>query len=147
MDDNPVIQFRCTTVIDGREHTATMSLKRSVWNSSNEQWRSEYLNSCRERYQAWLRQDAGIELTERQAADVSVTVVGETADGSPPPQLVTVTLFGGPLDGSTAPVEIDDDPWTAIISDGCAYPGGRSVYAPDSAGRWVWQRDVPWDAM
>ncbi|ARF75693.1 hypothetical protein B7C62_28135 [Kitasatospora albolonga] len=58
-----------------------------------------------------------------------------------------VELHGGPLDGQTVPVDIDDDPWTAIISDGCAHPGGRSVYAPDSTGRWVWERDVPWDAL
>lgn len=60
----------------------------------------------------------------------------------------TVTLHGGPLDGMTAPVDTDDpDPWTAIIADGCAYPGGRSVYAPDENGTWRWVRDIPWDAM
>ncbi|WP_328721750.1 hypothetical protein OHT52_21165 [Streptomyces sp. NBC_00247] len=60
----------------------------------------------------------------------------------------TVELHGGPLDGSTAPVTLDgDEQWTAIITDGCAYRGGRSVYASDAAGRWVWQGDVPWDAM
>ncbi|MEU0978473.1 hypothetical protein ABZ488_04580 [Streptomyces griseus] len=59
-----------------------------------------------------------------------------------------VELHGGPLDGQTVPVTLDDDePWTAIISDGCAYPGGRSVYAPDPAGRWVWEQDVPWEAL
>ena len=62
-------------------------------------------------------------------------------------ETVEVELHGGPLDGMTAPVTLDEDPWTAIISDGCAYPGGRSVYAPDSTGRWVWIRDLPWDAL
>ncbi len=64
--------------------------------------------------------------------------------------LCTVTLHGGPLDGATAPVDVDPtdpDPWTAIVSDGCAFPGGRSLYAPDCAGRWVWRYDVPWDAL
>ena len=61
---------------------------------------------------------------------------------------VEVELHGGPLDGMRAPVDLaDPDPWTAIISDGCQYPGGRSVYAPDAAGRWVWERDIPWEAM
>ncbi|WP_030747595.1 hypothetical protein [Streptomyces sp. NRRL F-5135] len=60
----------------------------------------------------------------------------------------TVELHGGPLDGMTAPVDpTDPDPWTAIISDHGQYPGGRSLYAPDSAGVWRWVRDIPWDAM
>ncbi|MFS0697793.1 hypothetical protein [Streptomyces nitrosporeus] len=64
------------------------------------------------------------------------------------PEFTMVQLHGGPLDGETAPVALtDDDPWTAIISDGCAYPGGRSVYAPDSAGVWRWTQDIPWGAM
>lgn len=59
-----------------------------------------------------------------------------------------VPLHGGPLDGSSAPVDPDDpDPWTAIISDGCAFPGGRSLYAPDGAGVWRWVQDLPADAM
>lgn len=57
-------------------------------------------------------------------------------------------LHGGPLDGSSAPVDPDDDdPWTAIISDGCTFPGGRSLYAPDGEGVWRWERDLPHDAM
>ncbi|MFD5752255.1 hypothetical protein [Streptomyces sp. NPDC127033] len=48
---------------------------------------------------------------------------------------VDIELHGGPLDGTTAPVDLDDPaPWTAIISDGCAHPGGRSLYAPDEEG-------------
>ncbi|MEU0991952.1 hypothetical protein [Streptomyces sp. NPDC005953] len=59
-----------------------------------------------------------------------------------------VDLHGGPLDGDTAPVDPHDpDPWTAIISDGCQYPGGRSIYAPDPHGIWRWTGDIPWDAM
>lgn len=61
---------------------------------------------------------------------------------------VEVTLHGGPLDGMTVAVDASDpEPWIAIISEGCAFPGGRSVYAPDEAGRWTWQRDIPWDAL
>lgn len=61
-----------------------------------------------------------------------------------------VELHSGPLDGQTVPVDLDPtdpDPWTAIINDGCTHPGGRSVYAPDTTGRWVWQNDIPWDAL
>lgn len=59
-----------------------------------------------------------------------------------------VQLYGGPLDGMTVPVDLDDeDPWTAVISDGCRYPGGRSMYAPDDAGRWTWVRDLPPEAL
>lgn len=62
--------------------------------------------------------------------------------------MTPVTLHGGPLDGMPADVDTDEsDPWIAIISEGCAYPGGRSVYAPDTAGTWTWSHDIPWDAM
>lgn len=62
---------------------------------------------------------------------------------------IEVELHGGPLDGWTVPVTLDDDPWTAIISDHGQYPGGRSVYAPDPArdGQWWWVEDIPWDSM
>jgi hypothetical protein len=60
---------------------------------------------------------------------------------------IEVQLHGGPLDGDTVPVTPEDDPWTAIISDGCTYPGGRSVYAPDEHGIWRWEKDIPWHAM
>lgn len=47
-----------------------------------------------------------------------------------------VELHGGPLDGMTVDVDVDDpDPWIAILSDGCSLPGGRSLYAPDTTGR------------
>ncbi|MET9402091.1 hypothetical protein [Kitasatospora sp. NPDC002965] len=59
-----------------------------------------------------------------------------------------VTLYGGPLDGASTPVDPDDpDPWVAVISEGCAFPGGRSVYEPDEGGRWTWVRDLPWEAL
>lgn len=58
-----------------------------------------------------------------------------------------VELHGGPLDGWTVPVTLDDEPWTAIISDHGRYPGGRSVYAPDDSGTWRWREDLPWEAM
>lgn len=59
-----------------------------------------------------------------------------------------VQLFGGPLDGVSVEVDPeDDDPWIAIVSDGCTHPGGRSLYAPDAAGRWTWQRDLRWDEL
>jgi hypothetical protein len=64
------------------------------------------------------------------------------------PQTCDVQLHGGPLDGMTVPVDPDDpDPWTAVIADGCRYPGGRSMYAPAEDGRWVWVRDLPPEAM
>lgn len=59
-----------------------------------------------------------------------------------------VQLHGGPLDGQTIDTDpTDPDPWIAIISDGCAHPGGRSLYAPDPAGTWRWEQDLPADAM
>ncbi|MFJ6384650.1 hypothetical protein ACIQI7_32170 [Kitasatospora sp. NPDC092039] len=64
-------------------------------------------------------------------------------------QWVTVTLYGGPLDGEEIDVDaLDGDPWVPIISGaGCAYPGGRSVYALAPDGRWTWRRDLPADAL
>ncbi|MGW1154778.1 hypothetical protein ACWD45_26270 [Streptomyces rubiginosohelvolus] len=60
---------------------------------------------------------------------------------------ITVELHGGPLDGKATAVTLtEEDPWTAIPNDGCAYAGGRSIYAPDTAGRWVWQDDQPGDS-
>ncbi|MFJ3439011.1 hypothetical protein ACIPMU_36440 [Streptomyces cyaneofuscatus] len=57
---------------------------------------------------------------------------------------ITVDLHGGPLDGQTAPVTLtDEDPWVALPNDGCAFPGGSSIYAPDTHGGWVWQDDEP----
>ncbi|WP_457512259.1 hypothetical protein [Streptomyces sp. TE33382] len=68
-----------------------------------------------------------------------------------------VELYGGPLDGWVVPVDTGDpdpwtrvvpvdtgdpDPWTAIISDYGEHPGGRSLYAPDTRGRWRWVRDL-----
>lgn len=39
----------------------------------------------------------------------------------------TVQLYGGPLDGT--------------------HPGGRSLYAPGTDGRWAWVRDLRWDEL
>ncbi|MFE2352517.1 hypothetical protein [Kitasatospora cineracea] len=59
-------------------------------------------------------------------------------------QWVEVELHGGPMDGETAYVRTDGpDPGTALISPRCAYPGGRSIYEPDTAGRWTWRGDTP----
>lgn len=59
-----------------------------------------------------------------------------------------VQLYGGPLDGRMTPVDPEwEDPWVAIITDGCRYPGGRSVYARAEDGRWCWTEDIPWEAM
>lgn len=59
-----------------------------------------------------------------------------------------VELHGGPLDGWRVPVDpADPDPWTAIVSDHGEHPGGRSLYAPDHAGRWVWVRDLRPDEL
>lgn len=57
-----------------------------------------------------------------------------------------VELHGGPLDGWMVPVDLTD-PWTAVVSDYGQHPGGRSLYAPDSSGRWVWVRDLRWDQL
>lgn len=148
MSDTPYpdVRFRCSTVIDGFEQTAMMSLKRSVWDQADEQWRAEYLDNCRDRYQVWLHQETGIDLTDEQKATVSV-VVADTDDGAVP-RLFTVPLYGGPLDGQSTAVDLaDPNPWIAIVADGCAHPGGRSVYAPDQAGRWTWTHDIPWEHM
>ncbi|MCX4970945.1 hypothetical protein OHA98_40705 [Streptomyces sp. NBC_00654] len=57
--------------------------------------------------------------------------------------MTEVELYGGPLDGWVVPVDTGDpDPWTAIISDYGEHPGGRSLYAPDTTGRWRWVRDL-----
>lgn len=57
---------------------------------------------------------------------------------------ITVELHDGPLDGQTTSVTLaDEDPWVALPNDGCAFPGGNSIYAPDTNGRWVWQDDQP----
>ncbi|MFD5566230.1 hypothetical protein [Kitasatospora griseola] len=57
---------------------------------------------------------------------------------------VQVELHGGPMDGEhTYVLAGDPDPGTALISPRCAYPGGRSVYEPDTAGRWTWRGDTP----
>ena len=64
------------------------------------------------------------------------------------PELTPVQLHGGPLDGQTVPVDpTDPEPGIGIIADGCAYPGGRSWYEPDTEGRWTWTRDIPWEQM
>ncbi|WP_062215705.1 hypothetical protein [Streptomyces sp. NBRC 109706] len=61
--------------------------------------------------------------------------------------MTTVILHGGPCDGETldlsAVPEEERAGGVALPSAGCAYPGGRSLYEPDAAGRWQWLRDVP----
>lgn len=58
-----------------------------------------------------------------------------------------IELHGGPLDGEVYPIDLDDpdlqeDPGMAVISPNGAFgPGGRSWYAPDESGRWVWAGD------
>jgi hypothetical protein len=55
-----------------------------------------------------------------------------------------VVLYGGPLDGETASVWVDDpDPGTALPSARCSFEGGRCLYEPDGSGRWVWVGDTP----
>ncbi|MEV7676445.1 hypothetical protein [Streptomyces sp. NPDC088752] len=55
----------------------------------------------------------------------------------------TVELHGGPLDGWRVDVDAEDVyPWIAILSDHGRYPGGRSLYRPDAAGVWRWERDL-----
>ncbi|MFB7900519.1 hypothetical protein ACFC1B_29895 [Streptomyces xiamenensis] len=41
----------------------------------------------------------------------------------------------------------DPEPGVGIIAEGCAFPGGRSWYEPDSSGRWTHRGDIPWEAM
>ncbi|MFJ9683966.1 hypothetical protein ACIRP2_39130 [Streptomyces sp. NPDC101194] len=41
----------------------------------------------------------------------------------------------------------DPDPWTAIISDYGQYPGGQSLYSPDTGRTWRWVRDLRPDEM
>ncbi|WP_405759490.1 hypothetical protein OG234_13405 [Streptomyces sp. NBC_01420] len=149
MSADPFVRFQCTAFLDGREWTARMSLRRAVWDEATEEWRAEYMDTCRDRYGAWLRRTAGIELTDEQTADVTVRMVTDDPEaGTDPPRLATVTLHGGPLDGETVAVDpADPEPGIGIIAAGCAYPGGRSWYEPDPAGRWTWRRDIPWAAM
>ncbi|MGW2654398.1 hypothetical protein ACWC1D_12200 [Streptomyces sp. NPDC001478] len=133
-------------VLDGREWTTVMSLRRSVWDDADDEWRREFADTCRDRYEVWLRRTAGIELTQEQLVAVSVTLIQGPRETAP--QFDTVTLYGGPLDGESVNVDPrDPEPGIGIIASGCAYPGGRSWYEPDSAGRWTWRRDIPWDAM
>ena len=60
-----------------------------------------------------------------------------------------VTLVGGPLDGGQEDVSaLTDDEIAdglALIAAGCAYPGGRSIYAPREGdpGRLHWSYDSP----
>ncbi len=78
---------------------------------------------------------------------IGLYLSGQKRDMSDDTITIKVELHGGPLDGRTVPVSLtDEDPWIALPNDGCAYPGGRSLYAPDTAGRWVWQDDQPADA-
>lgn len=149
MTPGPYAIFQCTAVIDGREWTARMSLSRDVWDKATEQWRAEYKETCRDRYAAWLRTTAGIELTDEQTADVAVSVLADDqVTGADPPRLSTVTLHGGPLDGETVAVDpTDPEPGIGIIAPGCSYPGGRSWYEPDGDLRWTWTGDIPWQAM
>jgi hypothetical protein len=57
-----------------------------------------------------------------------------------------VELLGGPLDGLVQPVPVDSD-GIAMIAEGSAYLGGRSLYEPlpDQADddRWHWICDLP----
>lgn len=63
-------------------------------------------------------------------------------------RLVPVVLHGGPLDGMETVVDAGDpEPGVGIIAEGCAFPGGRSWYEPDSSGRWTHRGDIPWEAM
>ncbi|MET9096221.1 hypothetical protein ABZX72_29500 [Streptomyces cyaneofuscatus] len=140
------LKINCAVAIEGRTYAAQMAVDRSLWYEADDQWRAEFLDTCRLRFAAHIRRELSTELTEKQVSDV-IVVVADPREPTPAPT-VLVTLHGGPLDGSTAPVDpTDDDPWTAIISEGCAYPGGRSLYAPDHTGRWVWRHDVPWEAL
>ncbi|MFC8862667.1 hypothetical protein [[Kitasatospora] papulosa] len=145
MNDN-TIDIRCTTVIDQRRYEFTISVPRALWAGAEEQWRNEFLDTCRLRCAAQIQREAGVALTDEQTARISAVPPG-VAD-SPVAQLVTVVLFGGPLDGESVAVDPDDpEPGIGIIAAGCSYPGGRSWYEPDAEGRWVWKHDIPWGQL
>lgn len=78
------------------------------------------------------------------AASAQSPRYGAAMDGA----TVEVELHGGPLDDWVVPVDRDDpDPWTAIISEYGRYPGGRSLYSPDTGGAWRGVRDLRPDGM
>ncbi|MFE4647733.1 hypothetical protein [Streptomyces sp. NPDC056707] len=74
-DAPPMIRFRCTTTIDGHEVSATMNLKRSVWDSSDEPWRAEHLDSVRLRFSSWVRRETGVELPEDEMLALTVSTL------------------------------------------------------------------------
>lgn len=82
-------------------HAAQMAVSRSLWHQANDHRRAEFLDTCRLRFAAHVRKDRGVELTDDQIAGV-IVVVADPREPTPAPT-VTVTLHGGPLDGSTAP--------------------------------------------
>ncbi|MFJ4837161.1 hypothetical protein [Streptomyces sp. NPDC088746] len=142
MDDT--ITIRCTTAIDGCQYTCTMPVPRALWDDSSEEWRSEFLDTCRDRTAVYVRHETGVELTEQQTAGIAVAL-DRDEESEVLARLVTVTLFGGPLDGETVAVDLaDPEPGIGIIAAGCSYPGGRSWYEPGADGRWAWKHDIPW---
>ncbi|MGW1814084.1 hypothetical protein ACWCQM_11060 [Streptomyces sp. NPDC002125] len=144
MDDN-TIEIRCTTVIDQRQYEFTIPVPRALWADAEEQWRTEFLDTCRLRCAAQIQRETGVALTDEQTAGISAAPPG-VADS--PVALVTVTLFGGPLDGESVAVDPDDpEPGIGIIAAGCSYPGGRCWYEPNAEGRWTWKHDIPWGLM
>jgi hypothetical protein len=70
----PVIRHRCTDVVDGREQSIIVDLKREVWDTATPQWRDEYLDSVRDRFAAWLRTEFGIELPDERLAGLPVII-------------------------------------------------------------------------
>jgi hypothetical protein len=70
----PVIRHRCTGVIEGREQSIIVDLKREVWDTATPQWRDEYLDSVRDRFTSWLRAEFGIELPDERRAALTVIV-------------------------------------------------------------------------
>lgn len=70
-----MIRFRCATTIDDHEVSAIMSLKRSVWDSSDDQWRAEHLDTVRLRFSAWVRQRTGAELPEDKMLALTVSTL------------------------------------------------------------------------
>ncbi|MEE4493564.1 hypothetical protein [Streptomyces sp. BE230] len=74
----PMIRFRCTTTINGHEYSANTSLKRSVWDNSDQVWRSEHLDTVRLRFAIWVQQQTGIEPSDNEIAAISVSTLPST---------------------------------------------------------------------
>lgn len=58
---DPTITMRCTTIIDGRKYEFMIPVTRALWDDAKEQWRTEFLDTCRLRCAAQIRTETGID--------------------------------------------------------------------------------------